>query len=110
MSDSVRVPTYRRHKASGQAIVVIRGTMLYLGKYGSKASRAAYKRYLAEYLASGSVAVHQGLQGKGPLTLASGGDDGFLYFHSSRAFRCCARRPEPCKMPPLSQLRDGITL
>ena len=50
-----------------------------------------------------AVAVHQGLQGKVPLTLASGGDDGFLDFHSFRAFRSCARRQQRCKMTNLSQ-------
>src|ERR1035441_7208977 len=53
----------------------------------------------------GAVPVHQGLQRKCPLSLASGGDDGFLDVHDFKAFRCCARRHERCKMPPHSQLR-----
>ena len=33
-----------------------------------------------------AVAVHQGLQGKGPLSLASGGDNSFLDFHGFKTF------------------------
>src|ERR1035441_8408866 len=33
------------------------------------------------------------------------GDDGFLDVHGFKAFRCCARRHERCKMPTHSQLR-----
>jgi integrase len=46
-----RVPSYRRHKASGQAIVTIGGKMIYLGRYGSAESRAEYNRIIAEWLA-----------------------------------------------------------
>lgn len=35
---SVRVPKYRHHKPSGQALVSIRGKRIYLGKHGSGAS------------------------------------------------------------------------
>ena len=55
----------------------------------------------------GAVAVHQGLQGEGPLGFAGGGDDGFLDFHGFRTVRCCARRQQRCKMPPHSQLHVG---
>jgi integrase len=45
-----RVPSYRRHKASGQAIVTLGGKMIYLGRYGSKESRAEYNRIIAEWV------------------------------------------------------------
>jgi len=48
-----RTPSYRRHKASGQAVVTIDGQDLYLGKYGTKASRQAYDRRISEWLANG---------------------------------------------------------
>lgn len=33
-------PAYRKHKASGQAIVTLDGNDFYLGPHGTKASRA----------------------------------------------------------------------
>ncbi len=48
----MRLPSYRRH-TSGQARVTLNGRTYYLGPYGSKESRRAYDRLIAEYLASG---------------------------------------------------------
>jgi hypothetical protein len=48
-----RVPSYRRHKQSGQAIVTLRGRDHLLGPYGTKASRAEYDRLIAEWVANG---------------------------------------------------------
>src|SRR5262245_49118799 len=45
-------PKYRRHKASGQAIVTLNGRDFYLGPYGTKASRREYDRLTAEWLAN----------------------------------------------------------
>lgn len=50
-----RVPSYRLHKSSGQAVVTIDGHDHYLGKHGSAESQAAYARLLAERAAAGSV-------------------------------------------------------
>lgn len=47
------VPKYRRHKASGQAVVTIAGADHYLGKFNSKPSRMLYDRLVGEWLASG---------------------------------------------------------
>jgi hypothetical protein len=47
------VPSYRRHKQSGQAIVTLSGRDFLLGAYGSAASRAEYERLTAEWLANG---------------------------------------------------------
>jgi integrase len=52
---SLKVPAYRRHKASGQAVVRLAGRDVYLGKHGSAASHEAYKRFAAEYLERGGV-------------------------------------------------------
>ncbi len=52
---SLAVPNYRRHKASGQAVVRLAGRDIYLGKHGSAASQEAYKRFVAEYLERGGV-------------------------------------------------------
>lgn len=52
---SFKVPSYSRHKASGQAIVRLNGRDIYLGKYGSAASHQAYRRFAAEFLEGGGV-------------------------------------------------------
>ena len=46
-------PSYRLHKATGQAFVELGGRRFYLGKHGSKASREEYERRKGEYLANG---------------------------------------------------------
>jgi integrase len=47
-----RVPSYRLHRASGQAVVTLSGVDHYLGKHGTPASQERYNRLLAEWLAS----------------------------------------------------------
>ncbi len=47
------IPKYRRHKASGQAIVSIEGEDFYLGPHGTKASHLEYDRVITEWLAAG---------------------------------------------------------
>lgn len=47
------IPRYRKHKATGQAIVTIDGKTFYLGPYGSKRSKAQYDSVIAEWIASG---------------------------------------------------------
>jgi integrase len=58
MSREPRIPTYRRHKQSGQAIVTLTDGLggrrdILLGKYGTAASRAEYARVIAEWEAGG---------------------------------------------------------
>jgi len=48
-----RPPRYRRHKATGQAIVTLGGRDIYLGKYRSAASREAYQRLVGEWMQNG---------------------------------------------------------
>lgn len=48
----MRIPKYRLHKASGQAVVDIAGKSYYLGVYNSPQSKTKYKRLIAESLAS----------------------------------------------------------
>jgi hypothetical protein len=47
------LPSYRRHKPSGQAVVTLNGRDFYLGKWNTKASRAEYDRLIREWLAAG---------------------------------------------------------
>jgi hypothetical protein len=46
------IAKYRKHRASGQAVVSINGRELYLGPHGAKAGKLAYGRAIAEWLAS----------------------------------------------------------
>ena len=47
------LPRYRKHKASGQALVTIAGRDHYLGPHNSKASRLQYDRLISEWLLTG---------------------------------------------------------
>jgi hypothetical protein len=51
-SRTPRIPSYRLHKSSGQAIVGICGRLYYLGKFNSPKSRSEYGRLVAEWIAS----------------------------------------------------------
>jgi len=46
------LPSYRRHKATAQAVVTLDGRDIYLGKHNSAASRAEYNRLIAEWSAN----------------------------------------------------------
>ena len=48
-------PKYRKHKASGQAVVTICGRDHDLGPHGTKASRREYDRLISEWLAVGRL-------------------------------------------------------
>ena len=47
------LPKYRKHRASGQAVVTLSGRDCYLGPHGTKASRLEYDRLIAEWLQQG---------------------------------------------------------
>ena len=47
------VPKYRKHRASGQAVVDVNGRRHYLGPHGTKASKLEYDRLITEWLSSG---------------------------------------------------------
>ena len=51
MSRRRKVPSYCRHKASGQAYVTLDGREHYLGVYGTQESRERYARLIAEHTA-----------------------------------------------------------
>ncbi|WP_165074241.1 tyrosine-type recombinase/integrase [Paludisphaera rhizosphaerae] len=50
---SAKPPSYRLHRASGQAIVTIDRRDHYLGKHGTPESKRAYDRLVSEWLANG---------------------------------------------------------
>jgi integrase len=47
------IPSYRKHKASGQAVVTLGGRDFYLGPYGSSISRKEYDRLVSHWLQQG---------------------------------------------------------
>lgn len=47
------IPSYRLHKASGQAVVTLDGHDVYLGKHDTDASRAKYERVVLQWKAHG---------------------------------------------------------
>jgi integrase len=53
LAPSARVPSYRRHKPTGQAVVTLNGHDHYLGKWNSASSRAEYDRLMGEWLTLG---------------------------------------------------------
>jgi len=52
LSDN-RVPSYRLHKQSGQAIVTLNGRDHLLGTHDTQASKEKYHRLIAEWIAGG---------------------------------------------------------
>jgi hypothetical protein len=48
-----RVPSYRLHRQSGQAIVTLGGRDILLGVHGSASSKSEYRRWIAEWIANG---------------------------------------------------------
>ena len=50
---SKSVPKYRKHRASGQAVVTLSGVDHYLGPHGTKTSKVEYDRLIGEWLVGG---------------------------------------------------------
>jgi hypothetical protein len=58
ISSRPRVPSYRRHRPTGQAVVTLDGRDIYLGKWNSQASRLEYDRIISEWLNSGRCRIN----------------------------------------------------
>src|SRR5262245_14779201 len=50
-----RIPSYRLHKPTGQAVVRREGRDVYLGKHGTETSREKYRRVIAEWLSAAAT-------------------------------------------------------
>lgn len=55
MTRRKQIPSYRLHKATGQAVVTLNGKDHYLGRHGTPESQESYKRTIAEWLQQGSI-------------------------------------------------------
>jgi hypothetical protein len=53
-----RVPSYRRHEPTGQAVVTLEGHDIYLGQWNTATSRIEYDRLIGEWLAAGRRLPH----------------------------------------------------
>ncbi len=58
-------PKYRKHRATGQAVVSLNGKDFYLGPHGTKTSKTEYDRLIGEWLANGRTIP----QSKGEITV-----------------------------------------
>ena len=47
------IPSFRRHKASGQGLVELNGQRIYLGRFDLPETQQRYHRLIAEWLANG---------------------------------------------------------
>ncbi len=86
MQDSAvvsKVPTYRRHKPTGQAVVSLNGRDFYLGKHNSRSSRREYDRLIGEWLAAGRCLP--GGQNGTDLTVA---ELGKAYLNFAKGYYC----------------------
>jgi len=57
-----KLPSYRLHKAGGQAVVTLDGTVFYLGLHGSEASRVEFDRLIQQWMRNGSPPGRRGVE------------------------------------------------
>ena len=104
-----KIPSYRLHKPTGQAVVRLDGRDHYLGKHGSEASHDLYRRKVAEWLASGTTAarpaVDQARPTRPPSNLSVG--EMILAFWTAHAEKYY-RRPDGTPSGELANFRDAL--
>jgi hypothetical protein len=64
------VPSCRKHKSTGQAVVTLNGKDYYLGRYGTTAARNEYDRLIKEWLAGGRTLPRGGRETLNEIVLA----------------------------------------
>jgi hypothetical protein len=110
MPRTVRIPSYRFHKGSGQAVVVLGGRSVYLGKWNTAESRLEYGRVIAEWLAREKrIAANQATLREGDGTASTNAglvSEMILVFweHAQKHYR----HPNGDPTGELENLRDAI--
>lgn len=104
-----KIPSYRLHKPSGQAVVRLDGRDHYLGKHGSEASHELYRRKVAEWLAVGIAAASTGHEQPPQPRPASDLSVGemILAFWTTHA-ETYYRRPDGSQTGELANFRDAL--
>jgi integrase len=97
-----KFPSYRQHKASGQAVVTLSGRDHYLGIYGTPESRAEFDRLIAEWLAGGRRLTPARGEAPPDLTITE------LYRDFWRWAKDDYRRPDGTAAPELDNLRLAL--
>lgn len=63
------VPKYRKHRATGQAVVSLNGRDFYLGPHGTRTSKLEYDRLIGEWLQQGRQIRREAAEGSGELSV-----------------------------------------
>ena len=96
------IPKYRKHRASGQAVVTLSGKDTYLGPHGTRASRTEYDRLVGEWLAAGRCLPRSGMASD--LTVAE----------VAAAYRCFAegyyRDPDGTPTRSMDRVKLGLRI
>jgi integrase len=98
-----RIPAYRHHRASGQAIVTLNGRDHYLGPHGTQVSRDEYDRLVTEWLINGR---------RPAATVAASSDSSLTVEHVIDGFWSFAqihyRTPEGTPTSELDNMRQAL--
>jgi integrase len=97
-----KVPSYRLHKPTGQAVVRLDGRDHYLGKFNSPESHERYHRLIAEWLTSGRR--QPGPQPSTPLDLSVNEVLLAFWHHAERHYR----RADGTPSDELANYRDAL--
>jgi integrase len=100
-----KVPAYRLHKPTGQAVVRLDGRDFYLGKHDTEASHEAYRRKIAEWLTYGTTRSEDRLDPAGSSTLTIG--ELILAFWTSHGEKYY-RRADGTPTGELDNFRDAL--
>ena len=72
------VPKYRKHKATGQAVVTLNGHDFYLGPHNTAASRLEYDQQIAEWLRLRLLHPHEAERLRGAYRALDARDDDWI--------------------------------
>lgn len=98
-----RIPAYRRHRASGQAIITLNGRDHYLGPHGTAVSRAEYDRLVHEWLSNGRRGTAAPVTAQAPQVTVEHVIDGFWTFAQVHY-----RKPDGTPTSELDNFRQAL--